>query len=384
MFATDSHFRPLDPAQVKYKSARILLVMLGLVVGLSGTGVGAAVPSAPPAASQSKATTAKKPATKSSSAKKAAATTKKVPVTARKASTTAKKPAQAAKKASTAVKKPTVRKAAVVKQAPFPRFKTDGSGKLVPDLRAAAAIIYNPETNEVIWEEHSNDQRSIASITKVMTAVVFLESDPEMTREVVIDSKDTYRASWTYLRAKERIKLDDLFHLLLVASDNAAARALARISPWGTDGFVRRMNDKATELGLTSTVYSDPSGLDAANVSSAYDMARLIAYVAGDEKISSIMRLPSYTYRSSRRQFTINSTNQFVRTGEVDVLSGKTGFIRKSGYCFATFLKLPEVGPQLAVVVLGASSNAARFTETRNLLKWLSTTAGELFVKDPQ
>jgi D-alanyl-D-alanine endopeptidase (penicillin-binding protein 7) len=271
-----------------------------------------------------------------------------------------------------------------VRQAPIPRFKTDAAGKLVPDLRAAAAIIYNPETNEVIWEEHSNDQRSIASITKVMTAVVFLESEPDMSREVEVDRADTYRASWTYLRAKERIKVNDLFHLLLVASDNAAARALARISPWGTDGFIRRMNDKAAELGLTSTAYADPSGLDDANISSAFDMARLIAYVAGDERISSIMRLPSYTYRSSRRQFTINSTNQFVRTGEVNVLSGKTGFIRKSGYCFATLLKLPEIGPHLAVVVLGASSNTARFTETRNLVKWLSATAGELFVKDPQ
>ncbi|MFB3855058.1 MAG: D-alanyl-D-alanine carboxypeptidase family protein [Vicinamibacterales bacterium] len=353
------------------KSGSILLTLLGLTLGLPGTGVVAALPAAGPAAFQSKATTAR-PAT---TAAKARATAKKTPTVSKKA----------APKASTyARKSPVRRKAPVVKQAPFPRFKTDENGKLVPDLRAAAAIIYNPETNEVIWEEHSNDQRSIASITKVMTAVVFLESEPDMTREVVIDAADTYRASWTYLRAKERIKLGDLFHLLLVASDNAAARALARLSPWGSDGFVQRMNEKAAELGLTSTVYTDPSGLDAANVSSAYDMARLIAYVAGDERISSIMRLPSYTYRSSRRQFTIKSTNQFVRTGEVDVLSGKTGFIRKSGYCFATLLKLREVGPQLAVVVLGARSNAARFTETRNLLKWLSATASEVFVKEPQ
>ncbi len=374
MLATVGPFPAPHPVPVDHrarKSGSILLTLLGLTLGLPGTGVVAALPAAGPAAFQSKATTAR-PAT---TAAKARATAKKTPTVSKKA----------APKASTyARKSPVRRKAPVVKQAPFPRFKTDENGKLVPDLRAAAAIIYNPETNEVIWEEHSNDQRSIASITKVMTAVVFLESEPDMTREVVIDAADTYRASWTYLRAKERIKLGDLFHLLLVASDNAAARALARLSPWGSDGFVQRMNEKAAELGLTSTVYTDPSGLDAANVSSAYDMARLIAYVAGDERISSIMRLPSYTYRSSRRQFTIKSTNQFVRTGEVDVLSGKTGFIRKSGYCFATLLKLREVGPQLAVVVLGARSNAARFTETRNLLKWLSATASEVFVKEPQ
>lgn len=265
---------------------------------------------------------------------------------------------------------------------PVHRFKVDANGALVPDLRAAAAIIYIPETGEVIWEEHSQDQRSIASITKVMTAAVFLESNPDMERQVVIQRSDTLRASWTYLRTGERVRLEDLFHLLLVASDNAAARAIARTSPWGAGGFVQRMNDKAAELGLTSTVYADPSGLDAENMSSAYDMARLIAYVAADERISSVMRLPSYTYKSSRRRLTVKSTNLFVRTGEVDVLGGKTGFIRKAGYCFVTLLKLPDVGPQLALVVLGARSNAARFTETRNLVEWVTSRASDLFSQD--
>ncbi len=262
------------------------------------------------------------------------------------------------------------------------RYKVDANGALVPDIRAAAAIIYNPETGEVIWEEHSQDQRSIASITKVMTASVFLESDPDMEREIVIQLSDTLQASWTYLRAGERVRLGDLFHLLLVASDNAAARAIARTSPWGAGGFVQRMNDKAAELGLTSTAYTDPSGLDAGNVSSAYDMARLIAHVAADERISSAMRMPSYTYKSSRRRLTVRSTNLFVRTGEVDVLGGKTGFIRKAGYCFVTLLKLPGTGPQLAMVVLGARSNAARFAETRNLVQWVTSRASELFSDD--
>jgi D-alanyl-D-alanine endopeptidase (penicillin-binding protein 7) len=253
-----------------------------------------------------------------------------------------------------------------------PRFKLSDSGELVPDVRAAAAIIYNPETNEVLWESNSQDSRSIASITKVMTAAVVFESNPDLTREVAIERADVSRANHTYLRAGERVTIDDLLHLTLVASDNAAARALARTSALGTQDFVSRMNEKALELGLEHTTYADSSGLLSANVSSAYDMARLIAFASSDDRISSIMRKAHHTVLTSRRVVNINSTNQLLGKG-VDVRGGKTGFITKAGYCLATLLRLPQTNQQVAVVVLGARSNAGRFMETRHLFNWLST-----------
>jgi D-alanyl-D-alanine endopeptidase (penicillin-binding protein 7) len=258
-----------------------------------------------------------------------------------------------------------------------PRYKVDAAGDLVPDLRAAAAIIYNPETNEVLWEENSQSQRSIASITKVMTAAVFLENNPDVSQSVTIARSDVYHASTTYLRANDQVTVDDLLHLLLIASDNAAARALARISPQGSDGFIQRMNYKAAELGLISTHYADPSGLLADNVSSAYDMARLIVHASSDERIGSIMRTADYTVQTAKRRITFRSTNHLLRRGEVDVRAGKTGFISKAGYCLATLLRLPQGqgGQQVAVVVLGARSNAGRFVETQNLFNWLSSKA---------
>lgn len=267
-----------------------------------------------------------------------------------------------------------------LREAATPHYKLDATGSLVPDIRAAAAIIYNPENGQVLWEENSQDPRSIASITKVMTATVFLENNPDLTRQVIVDRSDVFAASTTYLKANEVVTVDDLLHLLLIASDNAAARALARNSEYGISGFVPRMNEKAAELGLTTTHYADPSGLLAENVSSAYDMARLIAYASGDERIASVMRTPEYTVHTSRRAIAIHSTNQLVRTGDVDVLAGKTGFIGRSGYCLATLLRMPQ-GQQVAVVVLGARSNAGRFMETRHLLNWFSTKAKELFGK---
>ena len=273
--------------------------------------------------------------------------------------------------------------AVALRDAQEPRFKLDENGATVPDLRAEAAIIYSPETGKVLWEENAQDQRSIASITKIMTAAVFLEDDPDLTRDVVIQRADVLRASTTYLRAGYKVTNSDLLHLLLIASDNAAARALARISPYGSQGFIVRMNEKAAELGLTNTHYADPSGLLSENVSTAYDMARLITHVASDQRIAQIMQKQHHSIHAGRRTINIHSTNQLVMNGDVDVLGGKTGFIRKAGYCLATLLRLPQGGPQVAVVVLGARSNAGRFWETRHLFNWLSSKAQDLFGGTP-
>src|SRR4029453_18769233 len=209
---------------------------------------------------------------------------------------------------------------AALQEAMRPRFKTDASGAQVPAIRAAAAIIFNPETGQVLWEENAQDKRSIASITKVMTAVVFLEDQPDLSQEITIERGDVYAASTTYLRANERITLGNVLHLTLIASDNGAARALARVSHGGTASFVERMNEKAIELGLESTSFADPSGLDPSNISSAYDFSRLITFASGNEQIAPIMRTAQYSFRTSRRTVNIHNTNRLVLGGEVDVM----------------------------------------------------------------
>ena len=324
-------------------------------------GVSAALPTTVEAAARSRQTSVKKSTVKKTST-----------VRRSKTRTTSRSRMSAARRARLA--RTRAARAAAIREAQLPRYRTDATGALVPDLHAAAAIIYNPETRQVLWEEHSQDKRSIASITKVMTAVVFSETDPDPNEQVTIERSDVYAASTTHLRANYVVTVDDLMHLLLISSDNAAARALARVSPWGSAGFVQRMNEKAVELGLQSTSYADPSGLDAANVSSAYDMARLIAYAAGDERISEIMRKKEHQLTLGTRQRKIHSTNRLLANSDIqpNVLGGKTGFISQAGYCVATLLKLPEANQPVAVVVLGARSNAGRFTEVKNLLGWVS------------
>lgn len=340
--------------------ARVIAVLLGL-------GVSLAAPLAE--AAQQKRTTSKKSTT----------------ITARKpvysARTSKARRARLARARAAARAREAARLRAL-QEAMTPRYKTDAAtGALVPDVRAAAAIVFNPETGQVLWEENAQDKRSIASITKVMTALVFLEDDPDLTRTITIERGDVYAASTTYLRANERVTLDDVLHLTLIASDNAAARALARVSHGGTASFVERMNEKAIELGLESTSFADPSGLNPANISSAYDLSRLISFASGNERMASIMRTAEYKVKTSRRTVNIHNTNRLVLGGEVDVMGGKTGFITKAGYCLATLLRLPQ-GNQVAVVVLGANSNISRFWETRHLANWLSDKATDIFAKD--
>ena len=187
---------------------------------------------------------------------------------------------------------------------------------------------------------------------------------------IVLAPTDVRGARHYYVRSGDVMPVEDVLHLMLIASDNAAAKALARTSAMGYDGFMERMNSKAQELGLESTRYADPSGLNSGNVSSALDMARLIAFASNDERIASIMRKNDYRVTTKRRTLVVHNTNRLIGS-EVEVQGGKTGFIRDAGYCLATLLKLPQ-GDPVAVVVLGARSSAGRFMETRHLFNWVA------------
>ena len=269
----------------------------------------------------------------------------------------------------------------------LPKLKKAASGNLVPDVPASAVIVYSPKTGRVLWEDNSQEQRPIASITKVMTVLVFLEEDQDLSREITVQRSEVRRASVTYLRSRERVTLDHVLHLALIASDNVAARVLARVSSLGTERFIQRMNGKAKELGLEATKFSDPSGLDAGNLSSAYDLSRLIVFAASDERIGNIMRKPTHRLRTNRRRVNIRNTNKLLQKGlrkdvyggpwgigeKVEVRAAKTGYIRKAGFCLAILLRLPR-GEDVVVVLLGARSNVSRFRETQRLVNWLAGT----------
>src|SRR3954469_24271523 len=340
-----------------------------------------------PVSAAAAATTQKKPvshrtAARTTSTRTAAA--RKRPATAYSATATSARRANlaSARASARAREQGRLRGLAQLQEAMTPQFKTAANGDVVPDVRAAAAIIFDPATGQVLYEENSQDKRSIASITKVMTSLVYLEDNPDLNQTVTVERSDVFAASTTYLKANDKLTAAELLHLLLIPSDNGAARALARTSHGGTAAFIERMNEKAIELGLQNTSFADPSGLNANNMSSAFDLSHLITVAASDDRIASIMRTATYTVTTNRRMIPVHSTNHLLMSGDVEVMGGKTGFISKSGYCLATLLRLPTGNP-IAVVVLGARSNNGRFWETRHLFSWLESKASELFKDQP-
>jgi len=238
---------------------------------------------------------------------------------------------------------------------------------LPPDgVYSRNAILLDPTTGEVLFEKNSSRSVPIASITKLMTAMVFLEQQPDLAREVDVTLDEIRGAGHTQLRRNERVPLGELLRMSLMSSDNCATRVVARESGLPHERFIARMNAKAVELGLTGTHFDEVTGLDEHNVSTASDVARLLHAAAHEPLIAEITTTRSHNFRTARRWHTIGNTNRLLY-GRYEVLGGKTGFIREAGYCFATWVRAQ--GRDLIAVVLGAPTNATRFADTVRMLQ---------------
>lgn len=236
----------------------------------------------------------------------------------------------------------------------------------VGGVYARNAILVDPRTGEVLFAKNAQRQVPIASLTKLMTALVFLEQKPNLRRVVEVHAEDMSGAGRTQLRLNEPVALGDLLHMSLMCSDNVATRVLARSAGLESDAFVTRMNRKAHELGLDETHFVEFTGLDERNVSSASDVARLLHAAAHDPLIQDITTTREYAFRTTRRDHVFRNTNRLLY-GRYSVLGGKTGFISEAGYCYATWVR--EYGRDLIAVVLGAPTEATRFADAVRLIQ---------------
>jgi serine-type D-Ala-D-Ala endopeptidase (penicillin-binding protein 7) len=239
---------------------------------------------------------------------------------------------------------------------------------------ARSAIVVDPATGAILYEKNADATVPIASITKLMTVMVFLEGKPDLDRMADVTSEDLKGAGHTRLRNHEHVALGDLLHMTLMCSDNAATRVLVRESSLAPEDFLARMNQKALELGLTHTRYVEFTGLDQRNVSTASDVARLLRVAANQPMIHGITTTRSYEFSSTRpygsrsipSRHMVANTNRLLY-GRYEILGGKTGFIQESGYCLATWLRAE--GREMIAVVLGAPTNATRFADVMRLVQ---------------
>ncbi|MCK4857341.1 MAG: D-alanyl-D-alanine carboxypeptidase [candidate division Zixibacteria bacterium] len=239
-----------------------------------------------------------------------------------------------------------------------------------PRLRCRAAILIDNQTAQTLYGRNEYSVRPIASITKLLTALTFLDFKVDWDKEIGMTRADARNSSRSKLRWGDVYKVRYLFCASLLSSDNRATRALARSTGISQDSFTVTMNRKARQLGLLTMRIEEPTGLSEKNVASAIDCARLLNVAAADTTIKRVMQTHTYDFHSVKRQrkYRLTNTNRLLKSRWF-VEGGKTGYIFESGWCVAVRMT-DWHGIDLTAVVLGARSKSSRFTQAARLFQW--------------
>jgi D-alanyl-D-alanine endopeptidase (penicillin-binding protein 7) len=241
--------------------------------------------------------------------------------------------------------------------------------KLRPRLRSHAVCVVDGRSGALLYGRRAEEIRPIASIVKLLTALVYLESGGDLSAEIEITPEDAKGAGKSILWKGHRFKAKDVLYAALMSSENRAARALARSTPYTPEQFIERMRERAKEIGCTTMKVVEPTGLSELNVASSVDVARLLIAALANPTISEVCRTYRYQFRATNKKKTyrLTSSNRMI-VSKYRVRGGKTGYISEAGWCLANMIDAP-FGP-LVTVVMASRSNSHRFAETRRLIEW--------------
>jgi D-alanyl-D-alanine endopeptidase (penicillin-binding protein 7) len=253
--------------------------------------------------------------------------------------------------------------------APVHPAKTPHLGK--PDVRSSSAIVLDAVDSSVLYSKQAQSPVPIASITKLMTALVVLDGQQPLDEKIEITSDDRWNGKGAHSRLPvgARLTRGDLLRLALMASENRAALVLARNYPGGKAVFVRTMNTKAKALGMTRTRFDDPSGLSSLNVSNARDLAKLLNVTSRDTRIREFSTLQSHEVRAGRSMLGYRNTNLLVGKPDWDILVQKTGFTNDAGECLVMQAMIGERPVNL--VLLNSFGKLTRTADARRIRKWM-------------
>ena len=243
-------------------------------------------------------------------------------------------------------------------------------------LRSNAALVINAATGEIVIDKNGDKLTPIASITKLMTAIVILESGLDLDAPVALSREDVdlKKGSRSRLRTGVTLTRDELLLIALMASENRAAAALGRSYPGGTQAFVVAMNEMALELEMNDTRFVDPTGLSPANVSSARDLAKLVRAAHAYPLIREYSTRDKATVLlSGKQKMNFHNTNGLVRNSRWEIDLSKTGYISEAGRCLVMQVRLAS--KDLIVVLLDSWGKHSRVADANRIRKWLETTA---------
>lgn len=243
------------------------------------------------------------------------------------------------------------------------------------DLKSSVALVLDQDTNEVLFSKNPEAVLPIASITKLMTALIVTEAKLPLDEELTItqDDVDTEKHSSSRLRPGTTLTRGEMLHLALMSSENRAAHALGRSYPGGLDAFITAMNAKAKELGMTDTRYIEPTGLSSQNQSSARDLATLVNVAHGVPLIRELSTSPEYKVAVGNRQMAFHTTNALVRSPSWDIGLQKTGYISEAGRCMVMQAKL--AGRHLIMVFLDSAGARSRLGDAERVRRWVMQTS---------
>lgn len=240
------------------------------------------------------------------------------------------------------------------------------------DLKSSVALVVDQDTDEVLFSKNSQAVLPIASITKLMTAVVVTDAALPLDEVLTVtqDDVDTEKGSRSRLNVGTQLTREEMLHLALMSSENRAAHALGRNYPGGLSAFVSAMNAKAQLLGMADTRYVEPTGLSSQNQSSARDLATLVKLAHTHPLIRELSTSPEYQVDVGHRQLQFHNTNGLVSNPSWEIGLQKTGYIAEAGRCLV--MQASMAGRKLIMVFLDSSGRYTRLADAERVRKWIN------------
>lgn len=242
-------------------------------------------------------------------------------------------------------------------------------------LRSAAAIVQDAETGEILYDKNASTVTPIASITKLMTAMVVLDAGLDLNRAITISAEDmdSLRGTHSRLRVGARLSRDELLRLALMASENRAAAALGRTYPGGMGTFLRAMNHKAAMLGMNDSHFDDATGLSSENVASAEDLVKMVRAAHRYQLIRDYTTATGHEVEVAGRQLAYRNTNRLVANERWNIHLSKTGFTNDAGRCLV--LQAELAGRHVIIVLLDSWGKLTRIGDANRIRHWLEANA---------
>lgn len=290
------------------------------------------------------------------------------------------KAVSAKSKNKTTSKKVTVRKKEnspkKITELPPPKIIKEVNGEKLSDFYSNSAYVFDNSDNKVIFDKNSDLVAPIASVTKLMMAMVVLDANLDMDEVLTISDEDIdyLRNSRSHLSVGFRIRRGHALLLALMSSDNRAANALARYYPTGYAGFVRDMRTKAQKLGMHSTNFEDATGLHNGNVSTPRDLALMVSAAYTYPKIREYTTTQNAQVRYLDKTINFVNTNPEIRKGEeslMNIVLSKTGYIREAGFCLVMTALVRS--KEVTIVLMDAKSSKARALDIANVQNWINS-----------